>query len=84
MTELGFGIRSDLLQKPKNRYILNLLHLHAKKLGIYEGWPRLNNIGVGSFVSRLLASAITTVKRFNAWHHAFAAEAVANSIDSPG
>ena len=84
MAQLGFGIRTELLEKEENRYILNVLHIHAKKLGIYEGWPALNNIGVGKFVSRTLASIVPTARRFNIWHEKFTASAITNSCEIPG
>ncbi|MCJ1440004.1 MAG: hypothetical protein MMC23_000486 [Stictis urceolatum] len=84
MAQLGFGTRTQLLERPDRRYILKLLHIHAKKLGIYEGWPALNNIGLGGFVSRFMATMVPTVRRFNKWHHGFTASAVANSSNTPG
>ena len=84
MAQLGFGIRTQLLEQEEKRYILKLLHKHAMKLGIYEGWPALNNIGVGKLVSRLLVSLVPTVRRFNKWHQQFTASAVANSSEAPG
>ena len=83
MVELGFGIELGLMLKPEKRYILDLLHMHAKKLGIYEGWPALNDIGIGAAVRRLLASWVPVMRRFNKWHHAFTEEAVSRSSKSP-
>ncbi len=84
MAQLGFGIRTELLEKEEQRYILKVLHVHANKLGIYEGWPALNNIGVGKLVSRLLTSIVPTAHRFNVWHQDFTASAIANSSEAPG
>jgi cytochrome P450 len=83
MVELGFGIRLGLMLEPEKRYILELLHMHAKKLGIYEGWPALNDIGLGSAVRNILASWVPMVRRFNKWHHAFTEEAVSRSTEKP-
>lgn len=79
MVELGFGVDLGLLDKPEDRYILELLHMHTKKLGVFEQWPSLSRVGFGDFVRDLLQSTSSTIQKFGYWHRNFIDRAIAKN-----
>ena len=82
MTDFGFGVPTRLLNKPGDRYILDLLQMHTTKLGVYEQWPNLNRIGLGRFISDLLTKASPAIQQFTQWHHDFIDHTIASNSDT--
>jgi cytochrome P450 len=87
MTEFGFGVPSGLLTDSADRYILDLLHINLKKLGVFEQWPSLSHIGFGDVASYLLAitpfsAASLAIRRFTQWHHDFIYQAIMNNSET--
>ena len=82
MTEVFFGIKINLLNDPQMRYIIDLLHMHTVKLGVYEQWPALNKTGLGGLVSWLLRTFSRKTQYFNSWHHELMEQAVANNVNA--
>ena len=85
MADLFFGVKIGLFEESEMRYIIDLLHMHTVKLGVYEQWPALNITGLGTIVSWLLRTCSPTTQRFNAWHKECMDKAVSTNVkDSHG
>ena len=82
MTEFSFGTRIGFLEDPTTRYILDILHLHAIKLGVYEQWPNLTSIGIPSYIRWILLKTSPKVQRFDSWFRKFADEIVTRNRDA--
>lgn len=81
MTDFGFGTRVGLLDSSEHHYILDLLHMHSVKFAIYEQWPSLSDVGIGSCISQLLPIASGAVLRFNSWYQSFMEKAISNNCE---
>ncbi len=79
MADFGLGIKTDLMRSSARDYVFPALHMHEKKMGLWEQWPFLNNIGIGSMVSRLLLTFSPMASVFNKWYQTFIEQAVANN-----
>lgn len=79
MADFGLGLRTDLLRSPAREYVFPALHVHEKKMGLWEQWPVLNDIGLGNFVGRLLLIISPKAKLFNNWYQTFIEQAVQNN-----
>jgi hypothetical protein len=61
MTDFGLGLKTNLLCSSDKDYVLPALHLHEKKMGLWEQLPFLDQLGVGNIVSR----ALPMMRRWN-------------------
>lgn len=82
MAAFGFGTKIGFLENPEIRYILDILHMHELKLGVYEQWPDLSRLGLGKLISRITPKVSKTAQRFNAWYQAFTENTITNNRDS--
>ena len=76
MADFGLGLKTDLLRSSARDYVFPALHLHEKKMGLWEQWPILNDIGLGTMISRSLLAFSSKAKLFNKWYQRFIEQAV--------
>lgn len=79
MAEFGLGLKKDLLRSPARDFVFPALHVHEKKMGLWEQLPILNDLGIGNMVSRLLLSVSPNAKRFAKWYETFLHQALDNN-----
>ena len=85
MADLGLGLRTNLLHDTARYYVFPALHLHEKKMGLWEQWPMLNDLGIGALASRGLLAFSPKARLFNNWYQRFIDEAVTkNTLESHG
>lgn len=82
MADFGFGTRIGFLEDSETRYILEILHMHAVKLGIYEQWPNLTKIGIADYIGWILFKISSKAQRFDSWYHGFTEEIIANNCEN--
>ncbi|KAK5636083.1 hypothetical protein RRF57_011795 [Xylaria bambusicola] len=79
MADFGFGIRTDLLCSPAREFVFPALHIHEKKMGLWEQLPTMNDIGIGSLVGYLFLLFSPRAKAFAQWYQGFLEQAIANN-----
>ncbi|KAF2726593.1 benzoate 4-monooxygenase cytochrome P450 [Polyplosphaeria fusca] len=85
MAEFGLGLKTNLLRSQARDYVFPALHVHEKKMGLWEQLPILDNIGVGTLISRFLPLVSNEAKSFTDWYQTFVSEAIStNSSESRG
>ncbi len=85
MSDFGFGISTNLLFDSARDFIFPTLHVHEKKMGLYEQLPTLNNLGIGKVIAEVLLKVSPQAKRFAEWYESFLNKAVAaNATESRG
>ena len=82
MADFGFGTRIGLLENADIRFILDILQIHTIKLGIYEQWPYLSNIGIANVMGIVLYMTSPAVQRFVSWYQSFTEKAIADNRKS--
>ena len=82
MAEFGFGTRIGLLENADHRFILDIVNMHAIKIGVYEQWPHLSKIGVANVVGRFLRAISPTVRRSVLWHQDFTEKIITRNRDT--
>ncbi|CRG83867.1 putative cytochrome P450 4d21 [Talaromyces islandicus] len=88
ITDFGFGAPSSLLTNSADRYVLDVLHLAVKNLGVIEQWPDLSYIGLGHIA--YYVEALTSfskgfslpIGKFVQWHQDFTHRAIINNTDT--
>ncbi|TGJ81757.1 hypothetical protein E0Z10_g7012 [Xylaria hypoxylon] len=81
MADFGLGLKTNLLQSPARDYVFPALHIHEKKMGLWEQLPILDDIGIGSFMSRVLLLISPEARLFGTWYQKFLEQAVSNNSD---
>jgi cytochrome P450 len=85
MSDFGFGISTNLLFDSARDFIFPTLHVHEKKIGLYEQLPTLNNLGIGKLIASVLLKVSPQAKRFAEWYESFLNKVVAaNATESRG
>lgn len=85
MADLGLGVKTDLLQSPAREFVLPALHVHERKMGLWEQLPILNDLGIGNLVSYLLLRTSSHARLFAEWYQTFLDQAIAdNTTESRG
>ena len=79
MSEFGFGVSTDFVSQVKNRFVLDVIHTNARKLGVYDQWPNLYRTGLEHALLRLIFKSSSTAQRFGQWHNEFIDRALANN-----
>ena len=79
MADFGLGLKTNLLRSPAKDYVFPALHVHEKKMGLWEQLPILNDIGIGDAVSRVLLFLSPKAKLFADWYSVFLNEAITNN-----
>ncbi|KUI60902.1 Isotrichodermin C-15 hydroxylase [Cytospora mali] len=79
MAEFGLGLKTDLLRSPAREFVFPALHVHEKKMGLWEQLPLLNDLGLGNMASRLLLHISPNAKLFAKWYQAFLDQAITNN-----
>ncbi|KAF2794311.1 benzoate 4-monooxygenase cytochrome P450 [Melanomma pulvis-pyrius CBS 109.77] len=79
MADFGLGLQTDLLRSPAREFVFPALHVHEKKMGLWEQLPILNDLGIGHFVSRVLLFVSPEAKLFSDWYNNFLDEAIRNN-----
>ena len=81
MSDFGFGTRIGLLENADIRFILEILQIHTIKLGVYEQWPRLSNMGIAKVIGSVLQAFSPAVQRFEEWYRDFTEKAITKNRD---
>ncbi|KAI0476354.1 benzoate 4-monooxygenase cytochrome P450 [Xylariaceae sp. FL0804] len=81
MSDLGFGVQTNLLRSPARDFVFPALHVHEKKMGLWEQLPTLSGIGVGNAISKLLLLFSPRAKSFARWYEKFMEQAIANNTE---
>lgn len=85
MADFGLGLKTDLLRSSARDFIFPALHIHEKKMGLWEQLPMLNNIGIGTFVGTVFPLVSSQANRFSKWYQDFLDLAVTtNTHESHG
>ena len=85
MADFGLGLETDLLHSSAKEYVFPALHMHEKKMGLWEQWPILNDIGLGTLISRVLLLTSPKTRLFNQWYQKFLEQAIEiNAFQSQG
>lgn len=85
ITDFGFGAPSSLLTNAADRYVLDMLHLAVKNLGVIEQWPGLSYIGlghIGYYIEALFSFSKVfslPIGKFVQWHQDFTHRAIMNN-----
>ena len=82
ISELAFGISTDLLNNTNDRFVLDLLHIYTWKLGVVDQWPNLNWIGLETLASKLLPSTSKDGNSFEEWLTKLTSKAIANNTSA--
>ena len=82
MADFGFGTGIGFLEDPTTHYILDILHLHAVKLGVYEQWPNLTSIGISSYIRWILIKTSPKMQHFESWFRKFTDGIVTRNRDT--
>jgi hypothetical protein len=83
MADFGLGLKTDLLRSPAREYVFPALHVHEKKMGLWEQLPILNDVGIGDFISWLVPLISPKANQFANWYSAFLDEALTNNATKP-
>ncbi|EFY88297.1 hypothetical protein MAC_05638 [Metarhizium acridum CQMa 102] len=85
MADFGLGLKTDLLRSSAREYIFPALHMHEKKMGLWEQLPMLSNAGIGRLVGAVLPHVSPRAAKFSQWYHGFMDLAVrTNAAESRG
>ncbi|KAI1208163.1 benzoate 4-monooxygenase cytochrome P450 [Annulohypoxylon truncatum] len=85
MAEFGLGLKTNLLSGPARDFVFPALHVHEKKMGLWEQLPILNDLGIGNLVSITFLLFSPRAKLFANWYQTFLEEAIAtNTAKSSG
>ena len=82
MAEFGFGTKIGLLDNADHRFVLDILNIHAVKVGVYEQWPHLSKIGVTNIIGHFLRAISPTVRRSDSWHQDFTEKVITRNRDA--
>ncbi|KHO01974.1 benzoate 4-monooxygenase cytochrome P450 [Metarhizium album ARSEF 1941] len=85
MADFGLGLKTDLLRSSARDYIFPALHMHEKKMGLWEQLPALSNMGIGQLVGAVLPLLSSQARAFARWYRGFMELAIAtNTHESHG
>ncbi|KAI1203669.1 benzoate 4-monooxygenase cytochrome P450 [Nemania serpens] len=79
MADFGFGIKTDLLRSTAREFVFPALHIHEKKMGLWEQLPTMNNLGIGVVVSYLFPLFSPRARAFSQWYQGFLEQVIANN-----
>ena len=82
MAEFGFGTKIGLLDNADHRFVLDILNIHAVKVGVYEQWPNLSKIGVANIIGHFLRAISPAVRRSDSWHQNFTEKVITRNRDA--
>ncbi|KAI1170282.1 benzoate 4-monooxygenase cytochrome P450 [Nemania sp. FL0916] len=82
MADFGLGLKTNLLRSPARDYVFPALHVHEKKMGLWEQLPILDDIGIGNFISRLLLLVSPEARLFGDWYQSFLEQAISNNTEA--
>ncbi|KAH8719241.1 benzoate 4-monooxygenase cytochrome P450 [Phaeosphaeriaceae sp. PMI808] len=83
MADFGLGIKTDLLRSSARDYVFPALHIHEKKMGLWEQMPILNDLGIGNFTSWLFPLISPKANQFANWYDTFLNQALSNNTTKP-
>lgn len=83
MADFGLGLKTDLLCSPARDYVFPALHVHEKKMGVWEQLPILNDLGVGNLISWLFPLISPKANLFANWYQTFLDQAITNNTAQP-
>ncbi|ROW11831.1 hypothetical protein VPNG_04908 [Cytospora leucostoma] len=83
MADFGLGLKTDLLRSPARDFVFPALHIHEKKMGLWEQLPVLNDLGIGNMASHLLLQFSPNAKLFANWYQTFLEQAIAKNTREP-
>jgi hypothetical protein len=85
MSDFGLRIRTNLLRDKARDFVFSALHVHEKKMGLWEQLPVLNDLGLGEFINWIFPLVSPEADQFAKWFQKFVDEALAtNAIKSEG
>ncbi|RYP08960.1 hypothetical protein DL764_001571 [Monosporascus ibericus] len=79
MADFGLGLKTDLLSSSAREFVFPTLHIHEKKMGLWEQLPILNDAGIGNLVGITLSLISPQARMFAKWYQAFLDQAIANN-----
>lgn len=79
MADFGLGLKTDLLRSSDRNFVFPALHVHEKKMGLWEQLPILNDLGIGQLASSLLLHVSPDAKSFAQWYETFLIQAISNN-----
>jgi hypothetical protein len=83
MSDFGLGIKTDLLCSQARDFVFPALHIHEKKMGLWEQMPILDTIGIGGLISRVLPLFNPKANQFAAWYQSFLDLAISTNTTQP-
>lgn len=85
MADFGLGLKTDLLRSSAREYIFPALHMHEKKMGLWEQLPMLSNAGIGRLVGAVFPLVSSRAANFSKWYLGFMELAIStNTSESHG
>lgn len=81
MADIGLGLRTDLLRTKDRDFVFPALHVHEKKMGLWEQLPSLERIGLGTATSLAYYLISPKARSFASWYQGFLDEAIANNAN---
>ncbi|KAI1824019.1 benzoate 4-monooxygenase cytochrome P450 [Xylaria intraflava] len=79
MGDFGFGIKTNLLCSQAREFVFPALHVHEKKMGLWEQLPILNDLGIADVISRLFLLFSPRARAFAQWYQDFLGQAISNN-----
>ncbi len=79
MADFGLGLETDLLRSSARDFVFPTLHVHEKKMGLWEQLPYFNDVGIGYLVSVLFFLTSPQARKFARWYRTFLDRAIANN-----
>jgi len=85
MADFGLGLKTDLLCSHDRQFVLPALHLHEKKMGLWEQLPFLSQMGIGNLVAAVIPLVSGKANEFARWYQDFLSQAISkNELKSSG
>lgn len=83
MSDFGLGIKTDLLQSTALDYVFPSLHLHEKKMGLYEQMPMFDTISLNKTIGRVVPYLSPRANPFTEWYQSFLDVAISSNTTEP-
>lgn len=79
MADIGLGLKTNLLSSKDREFVFTALHVHEKKMGLWEQLPMLDRIGVSTAMSLAFYLISPKARCFASWYQGFLNEAISNN-----
>jgi hypothetical protein len=83
MADFGLGLKTNLLCGDADRFVFPALHIHEKKMGLWEQLPLLSRLGIGDLAACLFPLFSTKARLFASWYADFLNEAIEKNTIEP-